>query len=211
MEPSPHLNRFFEKLQSAISRSLSQYGVLEVTELKKVLAVDSAYGDNDQMVTVGVVWDIEGKEVVEESYVISKPTYPYIPGLLYIREAPAILEVVEKIVSTWDLLLVDGHGILHPRRAGLAVIVGFILDRPVLGVAKKLLVGREGGAGVTGPIYLDGEVLGYWFKEDKKFYVSPGYKIRLEDVPKIIRLLGNRYPEPLEIVDRLARKKIYEV
>ncbi|MCS7126663.1 MAG: endonuclease V [Aigarchaeota archaeon] len=208
MESSQLLNKFYEKLQIAIARNLILGKGLDVSRLKNILAVDSAYRDGELMVTAGIIWDVEGEEMIKESYIISKPTYSYIPGLLYVREAPAILELVEKIDYPWDLLLVDGHGILHPRRAGLAVVVGFILDKPVVGVAKKLLVGKEVGEGREGPIYLDGELSGYWFKDEKKFYVSPGYKVRVEDIVGVIRLLGGRYPKPLEIADKLARKKI---
>jgi len=211
MESSHLLNKFLEKLQIAISRSLNLSSGLDISRLETIIAVDSAYKNNELMVTVGVLWNLKTKEIIKESYVVSKPAYEYIPGLLFIREAPSLVEVVEKIGGEWDLLIVDGHGILHPRRAGLAVIAGFILDKPALGIAKKLLVGEEAGEENMGPVYLDGKVLGFWFKDKRKFYVSPGYKVRVEEIPEIINLMGGRYPEPLKIVDRLARKKINEI
>ncbi|MCL7382947.1 MAG: endonuclease V [Thaumarchaeota archaeon] len=211
MESSRLLNKFLEKLQIAISRNLNLSSYLDISKLEKILAVDSAYKNSELMVTVGVLWSLKIKDIIEESYVVSKPTYEYIPGLLFIREAPSIIEVVEKISGGWDLLIVDGHGVLHPRRAGLAVIAGFMLDKPTLGIAKKLLVGEEAGGGDMGPVYLDGKVLGFWFKDKRKFYVSPGYKIGVEEIPEIIKLMGGRYPEPLEIADRLARKKVNEI
>ncbi len=211
MESSHLLNKFLEKLQIAISRNLNLSSDLDISKLEKIVAVDSAYKNNELMVTVGVLWSLKKKEIIKESYVVSKPTHEYIPGLLFIREAPSLVEVVEKIGDGWDLLIVDGHGILHPRRAGLAVIAGFILNKPTLGIAKKLLVGEEAGDEKMGPVYLDGKVLGFWFKDKRKFYVSPGYKVGVEEIPEIINLMSGRYPEPLKIVDRLARKKISEI
>jgi len=211
VEPTHLFNKFLEKLQTAISRNLDLSSGLDISRLETVLAVDSAYKEDELMVTVGILWSIKRKEIIEESFVACKPTFEYIPGLLFIREAPSLIEVVEKISDRWDLLIVDGHGILHPRRAGLAVVAGFILGKPTLGIAKRLLVGEEGGGEDMGPVYLYGQVMGYWFKNKRKFYASPGYKVRIEEIPEIINLMGGRYPEPLEIVDRIARKKIDEV
>lgn len=212
MESTPLLNKFLEKLQIALSRNIDLSSDLDIRKLEFVLAVDSAY-KKELMVTAGILWNLKNEEIVSEAYILSKPTYEYIPGLLFMREAPSIIEVVEKISKehVWELLIVDGHGILHPRRAGLAVIVGFILNKPTLGVAKKLLVGEEAGEGFGGPVYLDGQILGFWFKNKKKFYASPGYKIRVEEIPEIIDTMGRHYPKPLEIADKLARKKISEI
>ncbi|MEM3398193.1 MAG: endonuclease V [Nitrososphaerota archaeon] len=211
MESAFLLNKFLEKLQIAISRSIDLSSGLDAHRVETVLAVDSAY-KGELMITVGVLWSLKSEETISVAQVLSKPTYEYIPGLLFMREAPSIIEVVEKISREhiWDLLVVDGHGILHPRKAGLAVIVGFILDKPTLGLAKKLLVGMEAGEGCKGPVYLEGRILGFWFKNKRRFYASPGYKVRVEEIPEIINIMGG-YPKPLELADRLARKKINEV
>ncbi|MCF8885172.1 MAG: endonuclease V [Nitrososphaerota archaeon] len=196
---------FFEKIQLAISRTVVLKSTLDLSKIKNVVAVDSAYKNDELMVTGAIVWSLEKREVLWRSYIECKPTYPYTPGLLYLREGPAILKILEDINLEWDLLLVDGHGVLHPRRAGLATVVGFILDVPTIGVAKRLLVGEEAGGEGFGYVLVDGEVLGYWFRDGGKFYVSPGYGLSIEDVLNFMRFMENRYPEPLKIVDRYVR------
>lgn len=210
MKSSPLLNKFLEKLQLAIFQELDLTSSVDVSKLKTILGVDSAYKDDELMVTVGVIWDLERREVIGQSSIVSEPTYEYVPGLLFMREAPSIVELIEKMNSEWDLLIVDGHGILHPRKAGLAVIVGVIVDKPTVGVAKKLFVGEESGEGSMGPVYFNNQILGYWFKDKNRFYVSPGYKVSLEDIPAMISLMGG-YPEPIKLADKLARKKIREI
>ncbi len=211
MKMSPLLNKFLEKLQSAISQKIDEASGIDIGRLRTILAVDSAYRNDELMVTVGVLWDLEKNQATGQSYIISRPTYEYVPGLLFMREAPSIVELVEKIDSGWDLLMVDGHGLLHPRKAGLAVMVGITVDKPTIGIAKKLLVGEEVGEGYMGPVYLNGQLLGYWFKDRSRFYASPGYKVSIEDIPVIVNLLGGRYPEAMKLADRLARKKIKEI
>lgn len=211
MKTSHLLNKYLEKLQTAISQKLDLTSGIDIGRLKTILAVDSAYRNDELMVTVGVLWDLEKNQATRQSYIISEPTYEYVPGILFMREAPSIVELVEKIDGGWDLLMVDGHGLLHPRKAGLAVMVGITVDKPTIGIAKKLLIGEEAGEGYMGPVYLNGELLGYWFKDRNKFYVSPGYKVCLEDIPVIVNLLGGRYPEPMKLADKLARKKIKEI
>lgn len=211
VEPSKVMRRFYERLQEAVSRVLSDFEPIDPATVKRVMAVDSSYRGEEHMATAALVWDVEKQEVIEELCLVSRPAHPYVSGLLYAREGPAIVMAAEMVGSHWDLLLVDGHGILHPRRAGLAVVVGFLLDRPVLGVAKRLLVGRESGEGESGPVYLDGQVLGYWFRGNGKFYVSPGYKVRVEDTVEVIRQLGGGYPTPLKIAHKLSRKTIDEL
>lgn len=211
MKTSPLLNKFLEKLQTAISQKLDLTSGIDLGRLRTILAVDSAYRDDELMVTVGILWDLKRNQAIRNSYIISKPTYEYVPGLLFMREAPSIVELVEKIDDEWDLLVVDGHGVLHPRKAGLAVMVGITVDKPTIGIAKKLLVGEETGEDYMGPVYFNGQLLGYWFKDRNRFYVSPGYKVSVEDIPVIVNLLGGRYPEAMKLADKLARKKIREM
>lgn len=202
---------FFEELQRAIARVALEAGKV-VKEVEVVVGVDAAYHEN-LMVAAAVAWDVGSREVISESFHICEPPHPYVPGLLFLREGPALLEAVKRIKHRWDLLMVDGHGLLHPRRAGLAVILGFILDMPSLGVAKSLLVGVEGEGEEMGPIYLDDKVLGYWFRRNgrRRFYVSPGYRVGVGDVPRIVERVGPGYPEVMRLADRAARERLKRV
>ncbi|MCL7394449.1 MAG: endonuclease V [Thaumarchaeota archaeon] len=202
------LEEFFISLQEAMWRILSRsWESVELDNPRRIASVDIAYR-GDLALAVAVCWDLERGEPVEERWLACETPYPYVPGLLFLREAPLMLRAVKLLEHDWSLLLVDGHGLLHPRRMGLAVILGLVLGKPALGVAKSLLVGVEGPGEDWGPVEVSGEVLGYWFKTEGggKFYVSPGYMLTVDHVPKLVRILGSRYPEPLAYADKLSRR-----
>ncbi len=81
-------------------------------------------------------------EVVETSTATQELTFPYIPGLLSFREAPACIEAVEKLRNEPDAFIIDGQGIAHPRRLGLATHLGLFFDKPTIGCAKSRLIGQ---------------------------------------------------------------------
>ena len=202
------LKEFFIDLQLALGRLLEKFEEkIRVEELKVVAAVDAAYARN-LMSLAAVEWDLQENKPIQQSSFVCEPTYPYVPGLLFLREGPPMLRAVKKLSDRWQLLLVDAHGILHPRRMGLAVFLGFLLNKPSLGVAKSLLVGSEVPGKRFGEVEVNREVLGYWFKfeRSRKFYASPGYMIEVGQVPKIIEKFGGRYPDPLRYVDKLSKR-----
>jgi deoxyribonuclease V len=129
--------------------------------------------------------------------------YPYIPGLFFLRESGPILGALERIKSDFDLLIIDGHGTLHPRKCGLASYVGYSVNKPTIGVAKSCLCStvREDQF-----IVYDHRVLGYRIKKKGKqnLYVSVGHKISLRLAVEVVQKLikgEERFPEPLRIAD----------
>lgn len=211
VERNPVFEEFMVDLQKLLRRVLAERsaeGYLGDFDL--VAAVDVAYR-GELAAAAAAVWSLGSGGIVEERYLICEAPYPYVPGLLFLREAPPMLKVLKALRSSWDLLLVDGHGILHPRGMGLAVFLGLLLEKPALGVAKSLLVGSESGGGEFGEVRVSGEVSGYWFKlGGRKFYASPGYMIRVDQVPAIVKRLGG-YPKPLSYADKLSRKVLASV
>jgi deoxyribonuclease V len=118
-----------------------------------------------------------------------------------LREAEPVFRALKKLNSGFDLLLVDGHGLLHPRKCGLACYVGVTIDKPTIGVAKKFLCGKVRS---DGAIELDGQILGHDIDVagKKKLYVSVGHRISLETAVKIVTELGKGgMPEPLRLAD----------
>jgi len=108
-----------------------------------VAGLDCALGrDGRHVLAAVVVLEMGSWEIVETADACEPAVFPYIPGLLSFREAPACLAAVEKLTTTPDLFLIDGQGIAHPRRFGLAAHLGLFLDKPAIGCAKSRLVGR---------------------------------------------------------------------
>lgn len=164
-----------------------------------------------------VVLSYPGFSMVEVKVVEGKITFPYIPGLLSFRESPLILAVCERVSNTPDLVLIDGQGIAHPRRLGLASHVGLFLDLPTVGCAKSILcgqhepVGQEVGAHAE--LFDNGELIGAALRTKsgvKPIYVSVGHKIDLASalqwVTKCCR--GHKLPEPTRLAHLAAAGKL---
>jgi len=201
------LREFFVSFQIALGKLLERdWKSVDLEELKVVAAVDAAYRD-DLMSVAAIRWSVEENKPIDQSSFICEAPYPYIPGLLFLREAPPMLRALKKLKDDWQLLLVDGHGLLHPRKTGLAVILGFILEKPTLGIAKSLLVGFEAEGKEFGEVRINDRALGYWFKfpGSRKFYASPGYLIDVKQIPRLIEKLGNKYPDALTHADKLSK------
>ena len=201
--------RFFEGLQSWVGDAVRGYDA-PLGYVRRVCAVDAAYGDN-VMVGAAVVWSVDERRVLEGKTCLCEPPFPYVPGLLFLREAPALFAAVELLSSSWDVLLVDAHGRAHPREAGMATFLGATLRKPTVGIAKKLLAGVVGEfTDSMAPIMLNGKTVGYAVKprSGKTYYISPGYGVRLEDLPALVAVFDYEYPEPLREADKLARSAL---
>ena len=143
--------------------------------------------------------------IVETQGAVREVTFPYVPGLLSFREAPVLLDAFAKVLAEPDAVMLDGQGLAHPRRLGLACHVGLWLERPCLGCAKSLLVGKyqEPGKmpGALSPMVVGGEVVGNALRTKvraKPVFVSAGHRM---DLPSAVRLVlatccGYRLPEP---------------
>jgi deoxyribonuclease V len=143
--------------------------------------------------------------VVEEAVVTREVTFPYVPGLLSFREIPALLAAFADLRHAPDLVMLDGQGLAHPRRFGLACHLGLWLDRPCVGCAKTWLVGdyTEPGpdAGAAAPLTINGEEVGAVVRSAagaKPVFVSPGHKIDVPGATAAVRavLSGYRHPAP---------------
>jgi len=150
---------------------------------------------------------------VETSIVTGELDFPYIPGLLSFREAPLILTACEKLSITPDLLLVDGQGVAHPRRFGLASHLGLLLDLPAIGCAKSRLCGTHSTPGAEPGSYSElvdgGEVMGAVLRTKlgvKPIYVSIGHKIDLRAAVHWVMSCcrGYRLPEPTRLAHLAA-------
>ncbi len=184
----------------------------EFDEIKLVGGVDQAFKDNE-VISAVVVCDYKTMKVIERKSVTVKTNFPYIPGFLSYREAPAIVEAVNKLENKPDILLVDGHGIAHPRKIGLASHVGLSLDIPTIGVAKNLLCGEL----KENKIVLKEKVIGFSFvgkEQANPLFVSPGHKISMKTSLEVVKnciVLPHKLPEPLHLAHKNANKKRKEL
>ncbi len=140
-------------------------------------------------------------------------TFPYVPGLLSFREAPVLREAFRKLTEPFDLLLVDGQGVAHPRRFGLACHLGLLLDVPAIGCAKSRLVGEHAtpgeAAGSRTDLIDNGEVIGGVLRTRtavKPLFVSSGHRIGQKEAEAwVLRCCrGLRLPEPTRLADKAA-------
>src|ERR671933_1138679 len=112
-------------------------------KIETVAGADISFNKFEPTVYAGlVVLRLPTLEVVEEVGVVSETRFPYVPGLLSFRETPSVLEAWARLKTEPDAVMFDGQGIAHPRRVGIASHVGLLIDRPTLGCAKSVLVGR---------------------------------------------------------------------
>jgi len=156
-----------------------------------------------------------GFEIVETTSAVQKVNFPYIPGLLSFREAPACLAAVEKLKNEPDIFVVDGQGIAHPRRLGLASHLGLFFDKPTIGCAKSKLIGTfiqpplEKGAYT--PLKDKDEIIGVVIRTRanvEPVFVSVGNKCLLRDAIKVTLDCTTRYriPEPTRLAHQLVSK-----
>src|SRR5215213_8841447 len=175
-------------------------------KVETVAGADISFNKFDPTIYAGlVVMRLPLLEVVEEVGVVSETRFPYVPGLLSFRETPSVLEAWAKLKTEPDAVMFDGQGLAHPRRVGIACHVGLLIERPTLGCARSVLVGKyeepPEERGAWSEMTDRGETVGAAVRTKTRvqpIFVSPGHLI---DLPGAIRLTldcdgGYRQPEP---------------
>ncbi|MCK0744191.1 deoxyribonuclease V [Chromohalobacter nigrandesensis] len=197
-----------------------------------IAGVDIGFEDGGETTRAAVVVLEWPSLTLQESVVHREPTrMPYIPGLLSFREIPAALAAFARLASCPNLVMVDGQGIAHPRRLGVASHLGLWLDLPTIGVAKKVLCGRHGDVPATrgewtpltdrrraedpADVETDAEgrvVIGAVLRSRdnvQPVIVSPGHRLdQAAALEWAIACLGKtKLPEPTRLADRLASRR----
>lgn len=186
----------------------------EVSSPKLIAGVDIS-PPNAQGVATGAIVILVYPQLtmVEVAVAEQRIGFPYVPGLLSFRESPLILAACQKLTTTPDLVLVDGQGIAHPRRLGLASHLGLLLNSPTIGCAKSILCGRHEPVGTAPGNFAEvrdnGEVIGAALRTKlgtKPLYISIGHKV---DLPSAISWVmkccqGYRLPEPTRLAHLAA-------
>lgn len=182
--------------------------------IRRIAGIDVGF-EAEGRITRAAIVVLDAETLTPAGQAIARlPTaFPYIPGLLSFREIPAVLEAWKKLPIQPDLLLVDGQGIAHPRRLGIASHLGLLLDRPSIGVAKSRLIGQhtelpvDKGAWV--PLRECNEIIGAVLRSRTgvaPLYISTGHRISLETALAWVMRAITRYrlPETTRAAHRLA-------
>lgn len=185
--------------------------------LRHVAGVDVGFEESGAVTRAAAVL-IDAQTLLPIAEVVARqPTrMPYIPGLLSFRELPALLQALSELPSLPDLVFVDGHGIAHPRRLGIAAHLGVVTGLPTIGVAKSILVGvhEEVGPhrGDRQPLEYKGDVIGCVLRSKDRIrplIISPGHRVSMATAPELVLAFGTKYrlPEPTRLADRLASRR----
>jgi len=186
-----------------------------IDKIERIAGVDQAFPNRKNVISCIVVLDAYEMSLIEKRFSIKETDFPYIPGLLSFREGPSIIDAYKKLKNKPDLLLIDGHGIAHPRRMGIASYIGIKLDIPTIGVAKRRLIGmykEPKNEGEATKLIDDNKVIGYVLKSKNKcnpIFISPGYKIDIETSLRIVRncLRKHKLPEPIRLAHLFVNER----
>jgi deoxyribonuclease V len=160
-----------------------------------------------------IVMEVPSFRIRQVACAFWHPSFPYVPGLLSFREIPALAEAFKLVKFRPDMLMVDGQGIAHPRRFGLACHLGVLLGIPSIGCAKTRLIGDYempgNSPGDWSPLSDGRDLIGAVLRTRKgvrPLFVSPGSKV---DLPSAIEWVikcghGYRLPEPTRLAHRAA-------
>lgn len=185
------------------------------TNPKIVAGLDVGYdSQNNRALGAVVLFSFPSMKPLDWETAECEISFPYIPGYLTFREAPAALAALDKLHVKPDLIICDGQGIAHPRRFGLACYIGLAMNVPTMGVAKNHLLGTYAAlgeqAGSRSALRDKGETIGYVVRTRdcvKPLFVSPGHLISREQAVSFCLACckGFRLPETTRWADRLSR------
>ena len=225
-------NMSYSKAVQLQKRLASKVRFVPLKKQPKLIAgIDCAFSkDGKKIIAAVVVLKPPDFNPVETAYALRKVTFPYIPGLLSFREAPVCIAAVEKLKIRPDIFIIDGQGIAHPRRLGLAAHLGPFFDKPTIGCAKSRLTGffegpppekgaysflrdteRAKSGASDGRRATRDEIIGAVVRTRtnvKPLFVSVGNRCLLKDAIKITLRCTTKYhlPEPTRLAHQLLGK-----
>jgi deoxyribonuclease V len=207
-----------DNIEQARKIQVSLAAKVRCTPLRKkpklIAGVDAAFSEN-QIFAAACLFAFPELALLDEVGVVSSISFPYIPGYLSFREGEAIIRALRLLKAKPDLILIDGQGIAHPRRMGIASHIGVLLDQPTIGCAKSRLVGEfeepDWKRGAHSPLLFQEKIVGMVVRTRdnvRPLFISPGHKVSLKNAMEIIlqTTRGFRIPEPLRRADFLSKR-----
>ncbi len=183
-------------------------------EIRTIGGIDVSIRGKVNAASAVVVMSYPECELIEYHRLEMPVPFPYVPGLLSFREIPVLLPVLDLLSELPDVLMVDGQGVAHPRRFGLAAHLGLVLEHPCIGVAKTRLVGTHGDPpnrrGAQVPLMHHEEEIGRVLRTRvgvKPVFVSAGHRVQLSEAVEIALQTAHRFklPEPARMAHRLSK------
>ncbi len=219
---------FLKKEQLSLRKRLNLADRLELRKIRYIAGIDLTYLDIWKNPTEGiacaVVLDLKNDlKVIEVKYAVREVNFPYIPTFLAYRELPLVLEVAKKLEGHVDVFILDGMGIMHPRRMGIAAHFGVLRDCVSIGCAKSFLIGDykepENEPLSYESVEIEGEKVGYALRSKrntKPIFISPGNNITCEAALKVsIKCLKrHKIPEPTRLAHnylQIYRKELLKI
>ncbi len=180
-------------------------------ELETIAGADVSFSKDNWAVAAAVIINIEDLEIIETTIREVELLFPYKSEFLGFREVNATVYTLNDLKMDYDVVMVNGHGLLHPRRFGLASHVGIMIDKPTLGIAKRLIIGNHIIEGNHLPklVFFRNEILGAYLNG---FYVSIGHKISLKTAIELVNETSIfKTPEPIRQAHILATRAFKEI
>jgi len=192
------------EIQSELAKKITIQAL--PSSISKVAGFDVSYQKEQNKLIAGMVVLAYPSLELESSFIVTNTiTFPYIPGYLSFREAPALLQLIDSYASDIDIFVFDGHGVAHPRKLGIASHIGVLIQKPCIGCAKKKLVGNY-----QNPEYSKGAITDLEYKDEivgkvvrtkdhvKPVFVSVGNFVNLNESVQFMLNCCYKYriPEP---------------
>jgi deoxyribonuclease V len=205
---------FFESIDNAkaAQKEMAKKVLLEDAFNKPIefiggMDVSNTPFDPEQMIFgATIVCSYPSLSILQKGIHANKQTFPYVPGLLGFREVPTLIQAYNQLSLFPDVIMVDGHGVSHPRGLGIASHVGVLLDIPTMGVAKSILVGTPATplseeVGSMVPLLWKGKEIAMMVRTKKRcspLIISAGHKITLKTAVQLVMSCLKKYrlPEP---------------
>lgn len=196
-------------LQDTMNQPIKYIGGMDVSNTR--------FDPKKMIFGAAVVASYPSLDILQTASHAIKQTFPYVPGFLGFREAPALVHAYSQLSYFPDVIMVDGHGVSHPRGLGVASHLGVLLEIPTIGVAKTILIGVPAAplpeeAGSMIPLVWKGKEIGMLLRTKKRcspLIISAGHKITLKTAIQVVMscLKKHRLPEPTRYAHLAANKR----